>query len=149
MNTRRKILIALDSSDFSNEVIRVVGARVWQPGTTIMLLTVVPTAAEYELTEECLHQAALILAERSEHLRTLLPKCTIDSECVEGLPARTIVETAKNISADLLILGSHGDTGPRATTFGTSVSSDIVNNAPCSVEILKLNRAHRARAGKK
>jgi nucleotide-binding universal stress UspA family protein len=51
---------------------------------------------------------------------------------VEGLPHDRIVQTAKRLRADLIVIGTHGRTG-LARFFLGSVASRVVATAPCPV----------------
>ncbi len=53
-----------------------------------------------------------------------------------GLPDAVIVETARAVNADLIIMGSHGRTGLERILLG-STSERVINDAPCAVLIVK------------
>jgi len=53
-----------------------------------------------------------------------------------GLPDAVIVETARKVNADLIIMGSHGRTGLERILLG-STSERVINDAPCAVLIVK------------
>jgi nucleotide-binding universal stress UspA family protein len=54
-----------------------------------------------------------------------------------GSPGSRIVETAEQIGADLIIIGSHGYKPWERLLLG-SVSSSVVHHAPCSVLVVRL-----------
>ncbi len=54
----------------------------------------------------------------------------------KGNPAEEILETARELKADLIITGSHGRHGAQKFLIG-SVSSKIVDYAPCAVLVVK------------
>jgi len=62
--------------------------------------------------------------------------CSSTIEIVTGDPAEEIVRLAKIHHADLIVLGSRGLTGMKRILLG-SVSSQIVEDAPCSVLVVK------------
>lgn len=62
--------------------------------------------------------------------------CASQLEIVTGDPAEEIVRLAKIYDADLIVLGSRGLTGLKRILLG-SVSSQIVEDAPCSVLVVK------------
>ncbi len=62
--------------------------------------------------------------------------CSSAVEIVTGDPAEEIVRLAKIYDADLIVLGSRGLTGMKRILLG-SVSSQIVEDAPCSVLVVK------------
>ncbi|MFP5349659.1 MAG: TSUP family transporter [Gammaproteobacteria bacterium] len=53
-----------------------------------------------------------------------------------GLPDVEIVEAARRINADLIIMGSHGRTGLERILLG-STSERVINDAPCAILIVK------------
>lgn len=62
--------------------------------------------------------------------------CSSSVEIVTGDPAEEIVRLAQIHNADLIVLGSRGLTGMKRILLG-SVSSQIVEDAPCSVLVVK------------
>lgn len=62
--------------------------------------------------------------------------CPSQVEIVQGDPVAEILRLAKIYQADLIILGSRGLTGFKRILQG-SVSSQVVEDAPCSVLVLK------------
>lgn len=53
-----------------------------------------------------------------------------------GDPSSEIVDEAREWSADLIVLGSHGYTGIKRLFLG-SVALSVVGHAPCSVEVVR------------
>jgi nucleotide-binding universal stress UspA family protein len=56
-----------------------------------------------------------------------------------GETRRTLLDQAKRFKADTVVMGSHGFTGFRRLMLG-SISAAVAAHAPCSVEIIHLNR---------
>lgn len=54
----------------------------------------------------------------------------------EGKPFLEIIRTAKKIPADLIVLGSHGQSGLAETLFG-STADKVVRKAPCPVLVVR------------
>jgi nucleotide-binding universal stress UspA family protein len=52
----------------------------------------------------------------------------------DGDPRSVIVDEARDWSADLIVVGSHGYTGIKRWLLG-SVAQSVVAHAPCSVEV--------------
>jgi nucleotide-binding universal stress UspA family protein len=53
--------------------------------------------------------------------------------CVdEGFPAEVILRVAREVSADLIVMGTHGRTGIRRVLMG-SVAEEVLRRAPCPV----------------
>ena len=56
----------------------------------------------------------------------------------EGVPFRKISEAAKEVEADLIVLGTHGRTGLDRLMMG-SVAERVVRGAPCPIFLVKPN----------
>jgi nucleotide-binding universal stress UspA family protein len=142
-----KVLIAIDSSSFSTDVLRAVAKRRWDPDTKLRVLTVVEPSTEWDTTQQLLRQCEVILEERVKKLRAAMPGSSVAGELIEGVAADAINETAEKWGADLIVIGSHGDTGVRRSRIG-SVAAEVVNEAPCSVEVVKVRTAQKHRQNK-
>jgi nucleotide-binding universal stress UspA family protein len=53
-------------------------------------------------------------------------------EVPSGRPAREILAAANRRGVDLIVMGTHGRTGPSHTVYG-SVTGEVVRMAPCAV----------------
>jgi nucleotide-binding universal stress UspA family protein len=63
---------------------------------------------------------------------------TVESKVVVNeKSATTIVETAKNIKSDLIVVGSQGCADLQKTLLGTSVSKRVIGTAECAVLVVK------------
>jgi nucleotide-binding universal stress UspA family protein len=81
-------------------------------------------------------EAAQVLVEKTaEVLRSKGPMVT--SAVEEGDPKSTILDTARDWGADLIVLGSHGRKGLEHFLMG-SVSEAVARHAGCSVEIVRI-----------
>jgi nucleotide-binding universal stress UspA family protein len=60
---------------------------------------------------------------------------TAKSTLLDGPPAVTIVEFARKISADLIVIGSHGRKGLSRMMLG-SVAESVMRDAPCPVLVV-------------
>jgi len=131
----------MDSSIYADEIINAISRRAWTDDSQFQLVTVLETSGIADNDNQVLHQAAQILSARVARLRGRLKSHTqIKEQVLEGKVAAVITEAALDWEADLIMLGSHGDTGIRRDGIG-SVAAEVVNNAPCSIEIIKLRRA--------
>jgi len=136
----RTILVALDSSELSERVVRSLDEFQIQSDTHVILVHVIPPAEpglekpadqpqvepeiSYQKIENQLQLYQGSLAYRSVR------------EIVSGDPAEEIVRLANIYHADLIILGSRGLTGMERILQG-SVSSQVAADAPCSVLVIK------------
>ncbi len=136
----KTILVALDSSELSLQVIQTLDRLQIQPATKIILCQVIPTGeSEEEISVERPHNSEDILYQEIERqlqsYQANLP-CKSEIEIVNGEPAVEIVRLAHIHHADLIAIGSRGLTGVKRIIQG-SVSSQVVADAPCSVLVIK------------
>lgn len=135
------VLVALDSSEHSDRVIQSLEELQLQPTTKIVLSHVVPTP---ELNEELVADRPqtgfegppyLQLEKQLQSYQAQLPGES-NLEIVTGDPAEEIIRLANIYNADLIVIGSRGLTGVKRIIQG-SVSSQVVENAHCSVLVVK------------
>jgi nucleotide-binding universal stress UspA family protein len=126
-----KILLAVDSSQASQAATTELSLRPWPEGSSAMVLHVVeplvPWAPE-ELqghSEEVVRQAAEQLQARGLSATPLVRT---------GNPKGVIVEQAREMHADLVMVGPHG-IGDLAHFLLGGTASGVLRFAPCSVEI--------------
>jgi nucleotide-binding universal stress UspA family protein len=67
--------------------------------------------------------------------RLSLPVSTLEF-APTGTPAAAIVGTAKEWSADLIVIASHGRAGVARALLG-SVAEGVMRNAPCPVLVIR------------
>ena len=60
----------------------------------------------------------------------------VETHAREGQPAEVIIDVAKQVQADLIVVGSRGLTGIKRFLLG-SVSSKVSEHASCSVMIVR------------
>ena len=78
-----------------------------------------------------------LTAEAAEQLKQAAARCSsagvpATTEAVNGVPARTIAQTAKARATDLIVMGTHGR-GAFAHFMLGSVAERVVRIAPCPV----------------
>ena len=146
-----RILLAVDGSPSSIRARDLVGRLPWPAGTVVRLLSVydvpmdlVPAgggmpwvgdaedAMRDELTAELDRLAAPLRRERIE----------VEHAVVRGRPATAIVEEARGLGADLIVVGSRGR-GPLAAMLLGSVSAEVADRAPCPVLVTRSDRIGR------
>jgi universal stress protein A len=85
-----------------------------------------------------LERRQLRLAKRAPRVRSLV---------VAGMAASAIIEAARKLGADLIVIGTHGRTGFSRFMIG-SVAERVVRTAPCPVVTVRSSlaptRSHRA-----
>ena len=61
---------------------------------------------------------------------------TIETKVLEGYPSSALLDVAKNTSADLIVMGSHGRTGLKRLWLG-SVAESVVQEATIPILIVR------------
>ena len=139
-----KVLLAIDSSALSEAVVSEVDRGPWPPDTNVCVLTVIDLLAltsavgylepfiksENDAAKALVHSVAERLVGRDLQTTAI---------AVEGYPGTSIVEEAVKWGADLVFVGSHGHSGFVRFLLG-SIAKAVVQNAPCSVEIVRQSR---------
>jgi len=64
----------------------------------------------------------------------------VSSDILFGSPDGRIVETAEEMAADIIVIGSHGYKQWERLLLG-SVSDSVVHHAPCSVLVVRSQTA--------
>ena len=135
-----RIVVPADLTQANREAVQMAG-RLAAPNGRICLLHVIETIPGLELTEEksfyerLEHKAATFL----EELSGLLDRETVQvsAEIVYGSRARTILDEAKKLEADLIVIRSHRVSGESSDAgFGT-LSYQIGILAECPVLLVK------------
>ncbi len=147
----KRILFCTDFSESADAAFEfAVDAVVRRPGATLYVLHVVHEAdaqfwrsylAEVENVEEESRQA--IQRKIEESCLARLPRgiqCQV--EIRDGADAPTILEFARSLRIDLIIIGRHGHGGVSKTLFG-GVAEKIVRKADCPVLVVPLSYAAR------
>ena len=89
-----------------------------------------------EIEKMAKENANKILEETKAQLAKSLPDLAISTEVLLGSPESRIVETAEEMDADLIVVGSHGYNRWERLLLG-SVSDSVVRHAPCSVLVVR------------
>ena len=61
---------------------------------------------------------------------------TIETHVVQGKPFVEIIRLARDVEAEVVVIGSHGQTGIAETLFG-STAERVVRKAPCAVLVVR------------
>lgn len=143
-----KILVPIDGSYHSDNVIDEIIKEPWPEATECTVLTVAePLHSKIDPIFGSFGQMALeaqkaldsdiqkILSETTSKLEVKFGKSKVISVFREGKAADNILDLARNIHPDLIILGSHGVSGYNDQSFG-SVTLTVASQAPCSVRIV-------------
>ncbi len=135
----KNILVAVDGSEFTARVMQALTELQLQPTTKTILVRVVPATESEEPVDRPQSNSEELLYRQIEKelqpYQAALP-CPSELEIVTGDPATEIVRLAHIHSCDLIVLGSRGLTGMKRILQG-SVSSQVLEDAPCSVLVVK------------
>ena len=140
--------MALDGSDHAERALDFALDLAHKYSAEIQLLSVVPPCflpsqsmylIKSEAIDDCVKQLETafrgILSEADEKVKKEKPYLKASTKLETGDPAEKILETAKRGSFNIIVMGSRG-LGRRDYALG-SVSSRVVDNAPCPVLIVK------------
>jgi nucleotide-binding universal stress UspA family protein len=147
------ILLAVDGSPSADRARDLVAALPWHEGGRVRIVTVAPTRAELlgvpwmaavphdapTLEDEVLriHGDALTAAEREIH--SARSDVVIEPVLARGRAATVIVDQARDMPADLIVVGHRGLSGWESMLLGT-VSNEVVDQAPCPVLVARDER---------
>jgi nucleotide-binding universal stress UspA family protein len=132
-----KLLVAIDYSQPSQQVVDEVTRRPWPAATTACILHVIdwsqlPTSAA--LIEAMKQSAEVLVKSASEKLCKAGVQATV--KVLEGQSRVAIAEYAKDWHADLILVGAHGAGGLARFLLG-SVAQATLRRSPCAVEIVR------------
>ncbi len=143
-----KILVPLDGSDQSKNALDYAVNLAVQTSAEMQLLTVeppvfLPTYSFYVLKSNAISacQKELetsfkgVLRKAQSYIEKNKPDLKFSTKFSSGVPHEEIVKTAKKGDFDLIIMGSRGLEGKIA--LQGSVSSRVIDEAPCPVLIIK------------
>lgn len=132
-----KILVAVDSSGASTVAAREAAARLWPPGTTVHVVSVVEPVYGWsapdieEMLRESAEQTVLCAAEYFKQAGL-----EVTTAVLTGDPKAVIVNEAAESGAGLVVIGAHSTHGVMQFLLG-GVARAVARLAPCSVEIVR------------
>ncbi|HVR36861.1 MAG TPA: universal stress protein [Methylomirabilota bacterium] len=139
----KRILVPIDFSECSKKALQYGIAFAREHRAAITLLHVVPALSgdgEYAAAD-CAQLEATLIDSGTRDLSKLASDAvpggiSADTEIRIGSPARVIIETARNLPADLIVISTHGWTGLKHVFLG-SVAGQVVQRAPCPVFVVR------------
>ena len=144
-----KALIAIDGSTESALAVETAASLAWPNGSRLEVLTVLPTDAELfggpwgagvayvpseDLRDRLKAQRRQTLDDATARLRR--PGLDVVARLAQGRAASVIVDTARQIEADLIILGARGHGVIEGALLG-SVSAEVVDQAHSAVLVAR------------
>jgi len=129
----RTILYPTDFSELADHAFPVARSLARDHGAALVILHVYPPPIAHG-EEVARRSPDDFLDDLWEALhRYEVPEGTaVTHRLAEGMPAEQIVQTARELNCDLIVLGTHGRTGLRRLLMG-SVAEHVLRQAPCAV----------------
>lgn len=153
-----KVIVAIDDSPYSENVIDAVIKRPWPDDVEFKILTVIEPiclAAEdadwLDVLDDVYKRRREGANKLCQRAREKLAKATgetqVHFEVREGAPKSEIIDCAVEWNADRVLVGAHGHGICPHNILG-GVSRAVATQAPCTVEIVRAPRAHAHGKGK-
>jgi len=140
-----KVIIGVDSSEFSDAAVRYAAEGIWPSGTSFLVISAVAPAS-IAPGEALAPEAIAVYVEQQESFHKQVAELGAARLRDAGLAARGVMtlgdprvvleETARSEQADLIVVGSHGRSGLKKLLLG-SVATHVVTHAPCPVLVVK------------
>ena len=142
-----KILYPTDLSEQSQAAFEVARALARDHNAGLHVLHVMPLSIAYGegFVLPPVPEHTVELKEQLEKLDPHDPAIPFTSHLTEGDPALEIIERAKDLGCDLIVMGTHGRSGLRRLLMG-SVAEEVVRKAHCPVITVKFPAPAAARA---
>jgi nucleotide-binding universal stress UspA family protein len=135
--TLTSILVAVDETAYSAQVIAAIGSLQLAPAAKIILCHIIPTKRA-DVAADLPHRGGSEYPEVIQQLQSYQEQLTHHSELevLTGEPAIEIVRLANIHHCQLILIGSRGLVGVDRIIQG-SVSGQVVEEAICSVLVVK------------
>jgi nucleotide-binding universal stress UspA family protein len=144
-----RIMVGVDGSPGAERAVRSVGRRVWPDGVEVRVVAVddsvspakiariLPTAADIirSSNEEVAGKTRQMAEWAAEELRAICLRVSVVTE--KGDPQRLLLEEARKWDADSIFVGSRGLDQPDERAGLGGVSTALVTNATCTVEVVR------------
>jgi len=132
-----KILIAADGSASSDSIFQEAASRPWPTGTSFTVVTVVDPfffSRVPHLLDEAKQKTAQALAEQAKPLA--VARWPVKTDVILDSPRHALPRVARDLPADLLLLGSHGRGTVGRLLLGSTAQA-VLRHAECSIEIVR------------
>ena len=145
------ILLATDGTKYGEAAAEMLGKFNLSDGDAVKIINVVDMAVPLAidiygsylpdttvLENAARESAGKVVDDTIAKLRGFFGETSVDisSDILFGSPDGRIVETAEEMGADLIVIGSHGYKRWERLLLG-SVSDSVVHHAPCSVMVVR------------
>lgn len=144
----QKMIVATDGSERSMRTAQVAGNLACKhPGCKIYILYVVhelPTFVTSMLENANIHYGGQMKDTAKEIFRRTVEALCVDTHEVEvhtileyGKPAKELVKLAKEVNADLIVIGNSNISEAEEFLTGAGISHKVLHHAPCHVLVVK------------
>ncbi|HEX5825014.1 MAG TPA: universal stress protein [Candidatus Limnocylindrales bacterium] len=153
-NAMMRVLVAIDGSEPAGLAVDLVASIAWPPDTEIVVADAVETGAglyggpwpalavvDTDRIEADIRAAAQKTV-REAYDRLARPGLKVTEVVLRGRPATAIVDQARRMQADLVVVGSRGHGTIESMVLG-SVSAEVVDHAPAPVLVVRGPRLER------
>lgn len=143
-----RILVAVDGSEPAGLAVDLVANAAWPPGTEIVVTEAVETGAgvyggpwpalavvQTDRIEADIRDAAQKTVHEA-HEKLARSSLNVEEIVLRGRPATAIVDRARRMRADLVVVGSRGHGTIESMLLG-SVSAEVVDHAPAPVLVAR------------
>jgi nucleotide-binding universal stress UspA family protein len=152
-----RVMLAFDGSAGAEAARDLMAHLPWPPGTAITVVTALeqhadPFAALGGMAPPSADEAeSVLLADLQEMLRSAAEPlrrvaAQVDTRVARGRPASALLDEAHALQPDLIVIGNRGH-GPFATVLLGSVSTEVVDHAPCPVLVARAPHVGRMIVG--
>lgn len=147
--TPPRLMVGVDGSPGARRAVRAVGLRAWPAGTEVRLVVVDdgsgPTRMAHirpglaDLLTACGEDETVSARLMAEGALAVLQERGLNAsvEIREGDPRRVLAEEARAWAADSIFVGSHGLDSPGERSGLGGVSTALLRDAACSVEVAR------------
>ena len=127
-----RILLAVDGSRSADRARDLIAALPWQESARVRIVSVASTVGEDEVLR--VHRDALDAAVRE--IRSANSDLDVQPVLIRGRAASVIVDQAREMEADVIVLGHRGQGRWDSMLLG-SVAAEVVDRAPCPVLVAR------------
>ncbi|WP_168014910.1 universal stress protein [Halomonas salinarum] len=140
----KSVMVPVDGSEHARKALEVACQLIKDSDTTLHILHIPEAlahettliwgigAVKLETTQDVLEKNGRELIDRASREATAMGAKHVDTTLAQGEPSRTILEQAKRLSADAIVMGSRG-LGDFSSLVVGSVSHKVSHAAKCTV----------------
>jgi len=153
MHTFRKLFVAIDFSPDSDEALRQAHERAESTGAQLAVCHIIPNHLRSDLLFPHISRVAALrvpleLSESAGIVSTRVSEITGRTEeqfeliIDDGTPQALILSHAEEWKADLIFMGSHGETDAADALLG-SITNSVLRHAHCPVQVVRPGKITR------